>query len=40
MLNEVENAVLWTYVVNDLNEEKLIGRFYKKELQKNKSTRL
>ena len=24
----------WTYVVNDLNDEKIIGTFYEKELQK------
>ena len=34
VINEVENTVLWTYDINNLNEEKIIGRFYKKELQK------
>ena len=30
----VENTVLWTYVINDLNGEKSTGTFYQKELQK------
>ena len=30
----VENTVLWTYVINDLNGEKSTGTFYEKELQK------
>ena len=24
----------WTYVINDLNGEEIVGTFYKKELQK------
>ena len=24
----------WTYVINDLNDEEIIGTFYDKELQK------
>ena len=28
------NTVPWTYVINDLNGEKIIGTFYEKELQK------
>ena len=24
----------WTYVVNDVNGEKIVGNFYKKELQR------
>ena len=24
----------WTYVISDLNEEKIVGSFYEKELQK------
>ena len=31
---EVKNTVPRTYVINDLNGEKLIGTFYGKELQK------
>ena len=34
MIKRVKNTVLWTYVVSDLNEEELVGTFYKKELQK------
>ena len=34
MIKEVKNIVPCTYVFNDLNEEELIGTFYKKELQK------
>ena len=34
MIKEVKNTVPWTYVINDLNDEKIIGTFYEKELQK------
>ena len=34
MIIKVKNTVLWTYVASDLNEEELVGTFYKKELQK------
>ena len=27
-------GVPWTYVINDLNDEEIIGTFYEKELQK------
>ena len=27
-------VVLWTYVINDLNGEEIIGTFYENELQK------
>ena len=30
----VKNTVSWTYVINDLNGEEIIGAFYKKELKK------
>ena len=26
----------WTYVISDLNGEEIVGKFYKKELQKKK----
>ena len=29
-----KNTVPWTYVINDLNGEEIIGSFYEKELQK------
>ena len=34
MIKEVKNTVPWTYVINDLNGEKIIGTFYEKVLQK------
>ena len=34
VIKEVKNIVPWTYVINGLNGEEIIGRFYEKELQK------
>ena len=34
MIKKVKNTVLWTYVINNLNGEDIIGTFYEKELQK------
>ena len=34
VIKKFKNTVLWTYVINDLNDEKIIGTFYEKELQK------
>ena len=34
MIKKVENTVLWTYVINDLIREEIVGTFYQKELQK------
>ena len=35
VIKKVKNtAVPWTYVINDLNGEEIIGTFYEKELQK------
>ena len=34
VIKKVENTVPWTYVINDLNNEEIIGSFYEKELQK------
>ena len=34
VIKKVKNAVPWTYVINDLNGDKIIGIFYEKELQK------
>ena len=34
VIKEVKNTVAWTYVINDLNGEEIIGTFYEKELQK------
>ena len=34
IVSKIKNTVPWTYVINDLNGEEIIGTFYKKELQK------
>ena len=34
VIKKVKNTVPWTYVINDLIGEEIIGRFYEKELQK------
>ena len=34
VIKEDKNTVQWTYVINDLNGEEIIGTFYEKELQK------
>ena len=34
MIKKVKNTVPWTYAINDLNGEEIIGTFYEKELQK------
>ena len=31
---KIKNTVSWTYVINDLNGDEIIGTFYQKELQK------
>ena len=33
-IKKIKNAAPWTYVINDLNGEEIIGTFYEKELQK------
>ena len=33
-IKKVKNTFPWTYVINDLNGEEIIGTFYEKELQK------
>ena len=33
-ISKFTNTVPWTYVINDLNGEEIIGRFYEKDLQK------
>ena len=35
VISKIKNTVPWTYVINDLNGEEIIGSFYEKELQKN-----
>ena len=34
VIKKVKNTVPWTYVINDLNGDEIIGTFYGKELQK------
>ena len=34
MIKKVKNTVPWTYAINDLNDNKIIGTFQEKELQK------
>ena len=34
VIKEIKNTVPWIYVINDLNDEEIIGTFYEKELQK------
>ena len=34
IISKIKNTVLWTYVISDLNREKIDGTFYEKELQK------
>ena len=33
VIKKGKNTVSWTYVINDLNGEEIIGAFYEKELQ-------
>ena len=34
VIKKFKNTVPWTYVINDLNDNAIIGTFYEKELQK------
>ena len=34
IISKIKNKVPWTYVINDLNGEEIIGSFYERELQK------
>ena len=34
LLKKVKNTVPWTYVINDLNGEEMIGTFYEKKIEK------
>ena len=34
MIKKVKNTVSWTYVINNLSREEIVGPFYEKELQK------
>ena len=33
VISKIKNTVPWTYVINDLNGEEIIGTFYEKEQQ-------
>ena len=33
MIKKIKNTVSWTYIINDLNDEEIVGTFYEKELQ-------
>ena len=35
VISKMKNTIPWTYVLNDLNGEEIIGTFYENELQKN-----
>ena len=39
-IKRIKNIVPWTYVINDLNGEEIIGTFYEKDLQKKKLRRI
>ena len=34
VVKKIKNTVPWTYIINDLNGEEIVGSFYEKELQK------
>ena len=33
IIKKIKNTVPWAYVINDLNDEEIIGTFYENELQ-------
>ena len=33
-VKKIKNRVPWTYIINDLKDEEIVGSFYEKELQK------
>ena len=34
VVSKIKSAILWTYVISDLNGEEIVGTCYEKELQK------
>ena len=40
VIKKVKNTVSWTYVISDLKGEEIIGTFYRRAMQKNKSKRV
>ena len=39
LIKKFKNTVPWAYLISNLNGDKIIGTFYEKELQGNKSNR-
>ena len=39
VIKKIKNTIPWTYVLNDLNSEEIIGTFYEKELQGTKQNK-
>ena len=39
IIKNIKRTVPWTYFINDLNGEEIIGTFYEKELQKTNRTK-
>ena len=39
MIKKVNNTVTWTYFINDLNGEEIVGKFIRKRIAKNKPKR-
>ena len=40
MIKKVKNTLRWTYIVNDVNGEEIVGTFYENKLQKKKEFRI
>ena len=34
VVSKIKNTVPWTYIINDLNGQKITGTYYEKELQR------
>ena len=34
MISKIKNTIPWTYVISNLNDKKIVGTLYEKELQK------
>ena len=39
VVNKIKNTVPWTYEINDLNGEEIVGSFYEKKIAKDESRR-
>ena len=33
MIKKSKNTLPWTFIISDVNDEEIVGRFYKKEFQ-------